>query len=74
MCKQNFIFRNLVAIGSDGIPTMEYFQFPSCCKCFISVGRSNQPDQNPIRFGGSDEENDQKRKASNEKEKYVLPY
>jgi hypothetical protein len=71
-CKQNFMYRSLLAIGPDNKPIMEHFQFPSCCKCFITVGhRSNQPDSSPISFGGSSSE-DEKRKRSGEK--YVLPY
>lgn len=74
ICKQSFIYRNLLAIGLDGKPIMEHFQFPSCCKCLITVGHrsNNQPDPNPIRFGGSDDNEEEKRKRSGEK--YVLPY
>ncbi|CAO1425321.1 unnamed protein product [Diamesa hyperborea] len=35
-CKQQYVYRNLLAINSDGKPVMEHFQFPSCCKCMVT--------------------------------------
>lgn len=51
-CKQQFVYRNLLAINADGKPVMEHFQFPSCCKCMVTPGRSYN------RFGGDNERKD----------------
>uniref|UniRef100_A0A1A9W9H9 Spaetzle domain-containing protein n=1 Tax=Glossina brevipalpis TaxID=37001 RepID=A0A1A9W9H9_9MUSC len=34
-CKQNFIFRSLVAVTPDGKLINDHFKMPSCCKCVI---------------------------------------
>lgn len=39
-CKQQFVYRNLLAINQEGKPVMEHFQFPSCCKCMVTSNRS----------------------------------
>lgn len=47
-CKQSFTYRSLLAITFDGRPVMEHFQFPSCCKCVVTVGHRSG---NRNRFG-----------------------
>ena len=34
-CKQNFIYRSLVAITPNGTITKDHFKMPSCCKCVL---------------------------------------
>uniref|UniRef100_A0A1A9ZPZ0 Spaetzle domain-containing protein n=1 Tax=Glossina pallidipes TaxID=7398 RepID=A0A1A9ZPZ0_GLOPL len=34
-CKQNFIFRSLVALTPDGKLINDHFKMPSCCKCVV---------------------------------------
>ncbi|KAL9894019.1 spaetzle domain-containing protein isoform 2-T4 [Glossina fuscipes fuscipes] len=34
-CKQNFIFRSLVALTPDGKLISDHFKMPSCCKCVV---------------------------------------
>ncbi|XP_037899884.1 protein spaetzle-like [Glossina fuscipes] len=35
-CKQNFIFRSLVALTPEGKVITDHFKMPSCCKCVIT--------------------------------------
>lgn len=54
-CKQQYVYRNLLAINAEGKPVMEHFQFPSCCKCMVTTSRSY------ARFGGDTDYSDKGR-------------
>uniref|UniRef100_A0A1A9UTI1 Spaetzle domain-containing protein n=1 Tax=Glossina austeni TaxID=7395 RepID=A0A1A9UTI1_GLOAU len=41
-CKQNFIFRSLVALTPDGKLINDHFKMPSCCKCVINCDTDDE--------------------------------
>lgn len=34
-CKQHHVYRELLSLSPDGIPTKEKFKFPACCSCAV---------------------------------------
>jgi Spaetzle len=68
-CHQTYHYRKVLAITNDGRPISEHFEFPSCCKCIITVGKQVSSGTSS-RLGSENPET----KSNVNEDPYILPY